>query len=413
MNSNRRNFLKLAAAGTIAGPGAFWLPEAQATDAISIAGIHDASGGIDIYGRPMSNCLTLAIDELNAAGGLLGRPLQLANYDPQSNMQLYTQYATEAAAKQKANVVFGGVISASREAMRPVLRRFKTLYFYSLLYEGGVCDRNAFLMGSTPGQNLEKFIPFVMKHFNGKKIYTLAADYNYGQITSKWIKKFATEAGGQVVGTDFFPLDVNDFGPTIQKIQAARPDIVMSVLVGGAHNSFYRQWLASGMKSKIPMASTTFGIGNEQRLTSPEEHNGIVVSYAYFESIKTEKNRVFLERYYKRFGAGADPVTEGGAMTYHAVNLWAEAVKKAGSVDHDKVTEALESGLSFIGPAGKTTIDPATHHDVLDTYIAEVRDRRYIVLDSFPQQNPADTAAVCDLNRNKSDNRQYVIDVKI
>ena len=102
-----------------------------------------------------------------------------------------------------------------------------------------------------------------VKRFNAKKIYTLAADYNYGQITAKWVKKFATENGGEIAATDFFPLDVNDFGPTIRKIQAAKPDLIMSVLVGANHNSFYRQWVASGMKDKIPMASTTFGIGNE------------------------------------------------------------------------------------------------------------------------------------------------------
>ncbi|MDQ0394337.1 urea ABC transporter substrate-binding protein [Labrys monachus] len=408
---DRRTLMKLGAATAIFGPA--YIRNAYAAETIPIAGIHDASGGIDIYGRPMINCLALAVEEINAAGGVLGRKLDLVNYDPQSNMQLYTQYATEAATKQKAAVVFGGILSASREAMRPTLKRFRTLYFYSLLYEGGVCDRNIFCMGSTPAQTLEKFTPFVMKHFNGKKIYTLAADYNYGQITAKWIKKFATENGGDVVATDFFPLDVSDFGPTIRKIQAAKPDIIMSVLVGAAHNSFYRQWVAAGMKDKIPMASTTFGIGNEQVLTSPQEHNGIIVSYAYFDGIDTPENKAFLARYYKRFGEKADGLTEGAAMTYHAVNLWAKAATMAGSVDREKVTAALETGLSFTGPAGKTTIDAATHHDTLDVYIAEVRDGKYKVLQSYAQQPPADTAAFCNLKAHPNDNKQYVIDVKI
>lgn len=405
---SRRGVLALG----IAGAAQWSTRGALAADAINVAGIHDASGGIDIYGRPMINCLTLAVEELNAAGGVLGRPLNLVHYDPQSNMQLYSQYAAEAATKLKASVVFGGILSASREAMRPTLKRFKTLYFYSLLYEGGVCDRNIFCMGSTPAQTLEKFTPFAMKRFNAKKIYTLAADYNYGQITAKWVKKFATENGGEIVATDFFPLDVNDFGPTIRKIQAAKPDLIMSVLVGANHNSFYRQWLASGMKDKIPMASTTFGIGNEQVLTSPEEHNGIIVSYAYFDGIDTQENNSFLAKYRKRFGDKADAVTEGAAMTYNAVNVWAKAVAKAGSVDHDKVVEALESGISFVGPPGKTTIDPKTHHDTLDVYIAEVRDRQYKVLESYQQQPPADTAAFCDLAAHPNENKQFVIDIK-
>lgn len=410
---SRRTFLKTAAAGTALGFAPAYLRSAGAADAIPIAGIHDASGGIDIYGRPMINCLTLAVEELNAKGGLLGRQIALKNYDPQSNMQLYTQYATEAATKQKAAVVFGGVISASREAMRPTLRRYRVPYFYSLLYEGGVCDRNVLCTGSTPAQTLEKFTPFAMKKFNAKSIYVLAADYNYGQITAKWIKKFATANGGDVAQADFFPLDVNDFGPTIRKIQAAKPDMIMSVLVGAAHNSFYRQWVAAGMKDKIPMASTTFGIGNEQVLTSPEEHNGILVSYAYFDGIQTPDNIDFIKRYKARFGDKADAVTEGAAMSYHAVNLWAEAVRKAGTIDRDKVIDALETGLSFTGPAGKTTIDPPTHHDILDVYIAEVRDGTYKVLESYVQQPPADTAAVCDLKKNPTETKQFVIDVKV
>jgi urea transport system substrate-binding protein len=106
-------------------------------------------------------------------------------------------------------------------------------------------------------------------------------------------------------------------------------------------------------------------------------------------------------------------VTEGAAMTYHAVNLWAKAAAKAGTTNRMKVIEALESGLSYVGPAGKTTIDAATHHNTLDSYIAEVRDNKYKVLKSYPQQNPADTAAFCDLGKNPGDNKQYVIDVKL
>ena len=94
-------------------------------------------------------------------------------------------------------MVHGGITSASREAIRPILHRFNTLYFYNTQYEGGVCDRNIFCTGSTPAQNVQKLIPYVMKKW-GKKLYIVAADYNYGQITSKWITKYAREGGGEV-----------------------------------------------------------------------------------------------------------------------------------------------------------------------------------------------------------------------
>jgi len=409
---DRRQVLKLAAASAVASVGPWYIKDLKAADEIKVAGIHDASGGLDIYGKPMINVLNMAVEEANAAGGLLGKQIKLINYDPQSNIQLYTQYATEAATKDGVAVVHGGITSASREAIRPVLRKFKTLYFYNTLYEGGVCDRNIFCTGSTPAQTVEKLIPYAMKKFNGKKVYTIAADYNYGQITSKWVKKYTQDNGGEVLATDYFPLDVTNFGPTIQKIQAAKPDILMAVLVGGAHISFYRQWEEAGMKGKIPMASTTFGLGNEQIATTPAEQAGILASYAYFQEIDTPANKDFVARYYKRFGANADPLGELAAMTYHGFNLWAAAVKKAGSIDRLKVIEALETPLSFDGPAGKTTIDAKTHHDVLDVYIAEAQDKKFNVLQSFSQQQPSDTAAVCDLKAKPNDVTQYVIDVK-
>ncbi len=410
----RRKVLKAAVAGAAtAATGPWFIKDLYAADEIKIAGIHDASGGLDLLGRPMIDVLTMAVEEANAAGGLLGKQLKLINYDAQSNIQYYTQYATQAATKDKVAVVHAGITSASREAIRPVLKRFNTLYFYNTLYEGGVCDRNCFCTGSTPAQTVEKLIPYAMKKFNGKKIYVLAADYNYGQITSKWVKKYTQEDGGSIVAIDFFPLDVTDFGPTIKKIQAAKPDIIMSVLVGGSHISFYRQWAASGMKKQIPMASTTFGLGNEHVVVSPEEGNGILASYAYFHEVSSPANTEFIKRYQKRFGDKAAPLTEVAAMTWHGFQLWAQGVKKAGTVDRMKVIEALESGMSYEGPAGKSTIDSATHHDILDVYIGEADNKKFKLLQSFSQQKPADTAAVCDLKKNPNDNQQYIIDVKV
>ncbi|MGF1624749.1 MAG: transporter substrate-binding protein [Alphaproteobacteria bacterium] len=406
---NRRHFLQGSAGAAVAATGPWYIKDLRAEDPIKIAGIHDGSGGLEIYCLPMIKCLNLAVEEANENGGVLGRPVELLNYDAQSNMQLYTQYATEAATRERVSVVFGGMTSASREVIRPVVGRYQTLYFYNTLYEGGVCDRNIFCTGSTPAQTLEKLVPYIIEKW-GPKIYTLAADYNYGQITSKWIEKYALENGGEVVQNDYFPLDVADFGSTVQKIQAAQPDIVMSILVGAAHLGFYRQWAAAGMTSQIPMASTTFGIDNAQVLTTPEEHNGILVSYGYFEKIQTPENQAFVEKYYARYPDG-EPLTELAMMTYHGFQLWKKAAEMAGTVDRMPVIEAMETGLSYDGPAGKTTIDPATHHNILDVYIGEAQDSAFEVLESFSQQFPNDTAAVCDLIANPDDNQQYVVEV--
>jgi urea transport system substrate-binding protein len=413
MRADRRRFLKAAGAtlGTVSlAPSIVREALAQA-NVIKVAAIHDLSGGLDIYGRPMVDCLNYAVEEINGAGGLLGRQIKLISYDAQSNIQLYTQFATEAATKERVAVVHAGITSASREAIRPVLKRFNTLYFYNTQYEGGVCDRNCFCTGSTPAQNVDKLVPFTLKRF-GKKVYTVAADYNYGQITAKWVKKFTQEHGGEVLQTDYFPLEVSDFGPAITKIQAAKPNFVMSALVGGNHISFYRQWAAAGMNKTTPVASTTFGNGLEHQVTTPEEHKGYIGSQSYYQEITTEANQAFLKKFLPKYGSTTKYVTPLAIQSYHGLHLWASAVKKAKSIDRMKVIEALEANHTFSGPAGKTAIDPQTHHCSLDVYIAEAQNRAFKVLESYPQQPPADTAAVCNLKKNPNDNQQYVIDVK-
>ena len=183
----------------------------------------DNSGNLDAYGKPMVLATTLAAEEINAAGGLLGRKIQVVQYDTQSDIALYTKYAQQLARDDKVDVVHGGITSASREAIRQTFRRANILYFYNVLYEGGVCDRNCFVTGTTPAQAVEPIVEISQKQW-GKKVYVLAADYNYGQITAKWVAHYVKQRGGSVLQTDFFPLDVADFGSTIAKIQQAKPD---------------------------------------------------------------------------------------------------------------------------------------------------------------------------------------------
>lgn len=411
MGMNRRSFISntlLSALGmaTVGAPKLGWA--ADDASPIKVASILDLSGGLDIYGKPMADALNLAADEINRAGGLLGRPIQMINYDAQSNMQLYAQYAQQAALKDKVAVVHGGITSASREVIRPVLDRFRTLYFYPAQYEGGVCDRNFFSSGSTPAQTVEKMVPYAMNKW-GKKVYVLAADYNYGQIISSWVKKYVKDHGGETMAVEFFPLDVTDFGAAISKLQSAKPDFIWSALVGGAHLSFYRQWHAAGMTGKIPIASTSFGSGNEHIILSPEEGNGILLCANYMQEIGQPANLDFVKRFHQKYGDDAPYISDMAVSAYQGFMLWAEGVRKAGDVERMKVVDALESGVSFGSPSGKVTLDPATHHCILDVHIAEVRNHQLEILETYAQQPPMDTALVCDLKKNPRDTKQYQI----
>lgn len=402
---SRRRFLETGALAI----GALSLPAVLRAEEnpIKLGSILDVSGIFDGYGKPMDQAATLAVDELNAAGGLLGRKVKKIAYDTQSQMALYTQYAQRMVRTDKVDVVHGGILSASREAIRPILHRAKIPYFYNVLYEGGVCDRNIVCTGITPAQQIEILVPSAMKKW-GKKIYVVAADYNYGQITAKWMKHYADQGGGKVLATEFFPLNVSDFSASITKIQQAKPDFVLSALVGGAHLSFYRQWAAAGMKERIPLASSTLGSGNEQLVLTPEEGNGILVAYSWSNTVKNAANKNFLAKWKEKFG-DTKTINEFAVNNYQGIHLWAKAVAQAKSVAHDPVIKAIESHLAVDGPSGRITIDPQTHHCIQDMHLMEIRDQSLVVLESFSQRQPIDTQKVCNLQKNPNDNQQYEI----
>lgn len=409
MGISRRALLKAGAASAVFAPAVI-RSAAAAGDPILVASMYDLSGGLEAAGKPMFDVLNFAVADMNDAGGLLGRPVKVISFDTQTNMQLYAQYAQEAALKDKVSVVHGGITSASREVIRPMLDRYKTLYFYDMPYEGGVCDRNIFIDGVTPAHNTEILVEHGLKTW-GKKVYILAADYNYGQITSDWVTKYVKDGGGEVLGTEFFPLDATNFGSTISKLQAAKPDWIMTILIGGGPISFYRQFNAAGLTGKIPIASTTFGAVNEQLVLTPEESNGIVVAYNYIETLDNPKNKDFLKRFRAKYGADYPPPSDLTMASYQGMLLWAAGIKKAGTIDREKVIEALESGISIDGPSGAVTLDAQTHHCIFDVHLAKVQDRQPVLLQTFAQRKPADTAAVCDLKKNPRDAKQYIIKV--
>ena len=405
---SRRTLLNTAGAtAVLAGVPLF---RVHAEDApIKLGCIEDNSGVLDIYGKPIVMANALAVEEMNAGGGLLGRKIELKQYDSQSDIALYTKYAQQLVREDKVDAAHAGITSASREAIRQTFRRGNTLYFYNILYEGGVCDRNCFVTGTTPAQAVEPIIDYAMKKW-GNKVYVLAADYNYGQITAKWVAHYVEQRKGNILATNFFPLDVSDFGSTIAKIQDAAPNFVVAALVGGAHMSFFRQWAASGMNKKIPLTSTTFGVGNEHLALSPAEGDGILIAGNYSPELDTPANKKFLAAWAKKYG-DAKVVHELAVSQYQGIMLWAEAVRKAGTLDRDALIKTLETGLKIEGPAGTVAVDPKTHHCALDIHLMVVKDQKLTIMDTAPQRPPADTAQYCDLQKNPDDNKQYEVKI--
>ncbi len=409
---SRRSFLArstAAAAAAVASPLIAGRAMAQG-QSVRIGNIIDMTGPIGPGGQAVMPGMNLALKHLNDAGGILGRPVEFVSYDTQSNMQLYTQYAQQLALKDKVDVVFGGLTSASREAIRPIFGRFKSLYFYNVLYEGGVCDRNTFCTGTTPAQTVLPLVSDVMARW-GKKVYVIAADYNYGHITASWMQKSVAENGGEVVGADFFPLDVTNFSSAIARIQTAEPDFVLAALVGANHLGFYRQWQAAGLSGRIPVGSSNFGVNSEILTLDSATTDGIVAAGGYFDTIGTPESDAFLKEVTPLLPPGT-ACTEITVSSYEAMMLYAKAAELAGTTERMAMIEALESGLSIDGPSGKVSLDPATHHTTRAAYIAKAEEGTWSIEKRLPDVVASDTAAVCDLVANPKTNKQFVLESK-
>ncbi|MBM3484344.1 MAG: urea ABC transporter [Alphaproteobacteria bacterium] len=412
MRLSRRQFFK-AASGALAFasfPHVLKQAGIAAEPPIKVGNILDKTGFLNIYSLKQIETVAMAVDEINKAGGLLGRPLELIFYDSQSNNQFNSQYMTQLLARDGAQVVHAGVTSSSREVMRPVARKFKGLFFYNSLYEGGVCDRRHVCPAMTPAQQVEPLVPYVMKQ-HGKRCYILAADYIYGRTHAKWIQHYTRLNGGEDLAVEHFPLDVSNFAPAISRIQAAKPDVVWSVLVGGAHIAFYRQYEQTIGKKNIPLASSVYGIGREQTVISADEADGIIIATQFHDDLDTPAATEFVNKVHAYVG-NKDFVGDYGEYGYRGINLWANAVRKANSAEPDAVIEAL-GGTSFESPGGLVTIDGQTNHATMDVYVCiGDRNQRFKTLEVHKQRPPADTQAVCDLIKNPNDDTQYMIDIK-
>lgn len=366
---------------------------------IKVGAIFDLTGGLNIYGIQQNNALNLAVENINSNGGLLGQTLVVKSYDSQSELSKYTQYAKTSVLRDNISVMFAGLTSSSREAIRPIFRKANIPYFYSSLYEGGACDKQTFVTGSSASQQLSVLIKWAVEKY-GTRIYIMAPDYNFGTISAHWIKKYAADNGAEVVGQDFLALTVTDYSPTLQKIQASKPDFVVALPVGANQTGFLEQFAATGLKDKIGVVSTNYGSGNQQVVVSPEAGVGLIASQGYFMSVESPENDAFTKKWVAKYG-NEIPIVSGAVDVWNAVNVWAAAVKKAGTADSTPVITALESGISFKAPNGTVTVEGGSHHLRQNIYIAEGNDQHgFNIIKIFEDVAPRYENEQCDLITN-------------
>lgn len=399
----KKSFLALAGALCAASLAS---GAAVAADPIKIGLLEDVSGDLGLLGKPKLNGSLLAVEEINKAGGIMGRQIELIHLDPQGDNARYQEFARRLLNKDKVDVLIGGITSASREAVRPIVNRTNTPYFYTNQYEGGVCDASMVSIGAVPEQQFSTMIPYMMEKF-GKKVYVIAADYNFGQISAEWNRMLVKELGGTVVGEEFIPLGVSQFAQTIQNIQKAKPDWILTINVGAAQDSFFEQ--AAAAKLNLPMGSSIkVMLGFEHKRFAPPALNNMNAVANWFEEIDTPEAEDFKKRWHAKFPSETY-INDMGYNAYTAVYMYKKLVEDAKSTKKADLRKVIATGKACINaPEGEICIDPKSQHTSHRMRLITVDAKHNVkVVKDYGVIQPYWLAKIgCDLTK-KDDKKQY------
>ncbi|NUU78661.1 urea ABC transporter substrate-binding protein [Paenibacillus xylanilyticus] len=344
---------------------------AASNETIKVGILHSLSGTMAISEVSVKDAEMLAIEEINAAGGVLGKQIEPVVEDGASDWPTFAEKAGKLLQQDKVAAVFGGWTSASRKAMLPVFEQNQGLLFYPVQYEGLESSPNIFYTGATTNQQIVPSVTWLLEN-RGKKFYLLGSDYVFPKTANQVIKAQLAAEGGEVVGEEYTPLGHTDYSTIISKIKAAKPDVVYNTLNGDSNVAFFKQLKDAGITSE-QMTTLSVSVAEEEiRGIGADVLKGHLASWNYYQTTDTPENKTFVEKYKEKYGADrvtADPIEAG----YVAVYLWKAAVEKAGSTDVEKVKEAAK-GLEFDAPEGKVTVDGENQHIYKTVRIGEVQE---------------------------------------
>ena len=324
---------------------------AAPADAIKVGVLQSLSGTMAISEVTVKNASTLAIDEINAAGGVMGKQIAAVIEDGASDPAIFAQKASKLIDSDKVVTVFGGWTSASRKAMLPVFEKGKNLLWYPVQFEGNECSPNIMYSGAQPNQQMLPALDWA-KEKGYKTYFLVGSDYVFPRTANLIATKHIVGDGMKVVGEEYQALGGTDFSGVIAKIKSAKPAVIFNTLNGDSNVAFFKQMAAAGMTpDKIPVMS--FSIGEQEaQAMGPALVKGSYAAWNYFQTVDSPANAKFIAAYKAKYGADAvvtDPMIHG----YVDVYLWKAAVEKAMSFDPDKVRAAAVTLDDVDTPLGK------------------------------------------------------------
>lgn len=362
-------------------------------DPVRIGILYSATGPAGVFGPPVENIAKFIEADLNAAGGILGRPVETILADDATDPEVGRASMERLLDEKKVDVVIGTHSSATREAAKPLAEAANKLYIYAALYEGGECSPVMFNTGEVPSQQLKTAIPWMMDNTGGKKWFLLGNDYVWPRRSFELARQYIEAAGGTVVGEEYVPLGTLDFSSVIQQIAGSGADLLFPALVGGDAIAFETQAYDFGIgQSAIPRLANIYE-ENVLGAMGPAVAAGMRVTLGYFKEAGGPENAAFVKRYFDTFGSDAPPPNTFSSHVYDAALLYAKAANEAGSLDTAKVVAAMK-GLTIETPSGVISITDSRHL-TQPIYIAEVQpDGSQVIVKTFDAVKPDE---VCNL----------------
>ncbi|MFO0914480.1 MAG: ABC transporter substrate-binding protein [Pirellulales bacterium] len=361
---------RLLAPGVFSGCSAQQAVAATTSSAaapVKVGILHSQTGVMGMSESSLRDAEMLAIEEINADGGVLGRPIEAVVEDTRSRFtDVFPAKATKLLTQDRVAAVFGCWTSVSRKAVVPVFERLNGLLFYPLQYEGNESSFNVIYGGSVPNQQILPAVDWLLSDAGGarKRLFLIGSDYVFPWTVEYILERYLpslNRSDVQIVGHYYAPLSEFDFAPAVSAIEQAQPDAILSTINGEGNVHFFAELAKRGIGSnEIPVMSTSVG-EDELRSMKGETISGHYSAWSYFQSLDTPRNRRFVRRFQNEHGDDrviSDPMEAAYSLVY----LWKQSVERAQSIEVDAVRDAFAKNIEFAAPGGRIRLDPRNYH---------------------------------------------------
>jgi urea transport system substrate-binding protein len=346
---------------TASSPGSSAAPAGGGGNTIKVGVLHSRSGTMAISENSVVDAELLAIEEINKAGGVLGKQIQPIEEDGASNWDTFAEKSRKLIEQDKVATVFGCWTSASRKKVLPVFESKNHMLWYPVQYEGQECSKNVFYTGAAPNQQIEPSVEWLLAN-KGKEFFLVGSDYVFPRTANTIIKAQLDAKGGKTLGEDYIPLGDTTVKPVIDKIKAALPNggVIYNTLNGDTNVAFFKEMQASGLgPDKYPVMSVSVA-EEEVKAIGVDYLKGHYAAWNYFQTVDTPASKKFVEAFKAKYGADRvvnDPMEAAYIMVY----IWKQAVEKAGTFEDLEKVRMAAYGQTFDAPEGKVTMN-SNHH---------------------------------------------------